>query len=470
MNKARGYALQSSSGAKSSADRAPRLAFFLSAVALAFLAGAILQTAGVAPGPQIARAYIGAKAYYDKLTGYQDVYMSDLWYPAQRSDKGVTAYVPGAAQNGVVLYTSGSEPAAHLIDLQGNVLHTWRRPFSQVWHPSEDGVADPQPDPFVYIRNAHVYPNGDLLALYEGVGDTPYGYGVAKLDRESNLIWSYMGHAHHQLDVGPDGRIYVLTQEIVDDELERFAHLQRPRLEDFLVILSPDGEELQKIRLLPAVGESKFRHMGYTVSGFALGDPLHANAVTCITAEMAANFPFGKEGQVLLSFRELNGIAVLDVDTQTIVWATRGPWIGQHDPDILPNGHILLFDNYANYSGPEGASRVIEFDPKTMEIVWQYGGTADHPLESRIRGDQQRLPNGNTLITEASGGRMVEVTPGGEIAWEFVNPVRDPENGAKIAIIAWSQWLDPAGLDPSLLQPAQADRSTAEHAQSENHF
>lgn len=34
----------------------------------------------------------------------------------------------------------------------------------------------------------------------------------------------------------------------------------------------------------------------------------------------------------------------------------------------------------------------------------------------------QRLPNGNTFITEGSGGRLLEVTPSHEIVWEFISP------------------------------------------------
>ena len=65
-----------------------------------------------------------------------------------------------------------------------------------------------------------------------------------------------------------------------------------------------------------------------------------------------------------------------------------------------------------------------------MEITWQYT-----PLEagfflfsdaskfySSYISSAQRLPNGNTLITEGSDGRLIEVTPDHEIVWEFINP------------------------------------------------
>jgi hypothetical protein len=172
--------------------------------------------------------------------------------------------------------------------------------------------------------------------------------------------------------------------------------------------------------------------------------------VDAITEKDAANFAFGEPGQVLLSFRELGAIGVLDVTTERIEWAARGYWLGQHDPDILPNGNILLFDNYGYFEKPEGRSRVIEFDPQTMAIVWQYVGTAERPFESLIRASQQRLANGNTVITESSGGRILEVTPAGEIVWQFVNPVRGGEQNDRLPIICWAQRLDPADLDAAL--------------------
>src|SRR5690554_8099399 len=34
----------------------------------------------------------------------------------------------------------------------------------------------------------------------------------------------------------------------------------------------------------------------------------------------------------------------------------------------------------------------------------------------------QRLPNGNTLITEGSNGRIFEVTTEHELVWEYISP------------------------------------------------
>jgi Arylsulfotransferase (ASST) len=441
-------------------DKALYGAFLAALLLLVLVSGAMLSAAGIFPGPQIARAYSGGKAFYSKLTAYDDVYASDLWSPARSSDRSVTRYDAARARQGVTLYTSGHEAAAYLIGMNGEVLHEWRRPFSTVWDQSAQ-VRRPQPDSHVYFRKAVVYPNGDLLAIYEGVGDTPYGYGLVKLDRNSEVIWKYLAHTHHDVDVGPDGRIYVLTHELTDRPLDGFDNLAPPRLDDFLVVLSPDGQELKKISLIDAVAASDYPHLLHTVSWYAVADPLHANGVDLITEQDAARFAFGRAGQILLSFRELGAIGVLDVEDEKLVWATRGPWIGQHDPDILPNGNVLLFDNYGHFDKPEGRSRVIEFDPATMQIVWQYVGTAAQPLDSTIRASQQRLANGNTLITESSGGRILEVTREGEIVWQFINPVRGGEQNGKIPIICWAERIDRDDLDPGLLIGPVAARTPA---------
>ena len=66
-------------------DRAAYGAFLTAAMMIVLVAGAVLTIAELFPGPQIARAYEGGKALYGKLTGYDDIYASDLWHPALRS-------------------------------------------------------------------------------------------------------------------------------------------------------------------------------------------------------------------------------------------------------------------------------------------------------------------------------------------------------------------------------------------------
>ena len=126
--------------------------------------------------------------------------------------------------------------------------------------------------------------------------------------------------------------------------------------------------------------------------------------------------------------RRMDLIAVVDLEGPRVVWSWgMGELEGQHQPTLLPNDHLLIFDNGES----RGWSRVIEFDPLAQEIVWEYRTDPSTDFYSSSRGGSERLPNGNTLVTESNRGRVFEITQAGEIVWEFLNPeVRRNARGA----------------------------------------
>ncbi len=157
---------------------------------------------------------------------------------------------------------------------------------------------------------------------------------------------------------------------------------------------------------------------------------------------------------IIYSSRQANFVVIIERETGDVVWRigpdfagrpeqALGQFAGQHHVHMIPRGlpgagNILVFDNGggAGYGGPNNTnrysrtySRAVEFDPISFEIVWQYGNaTGTEPLRSNILGGVQRLPNGNTLITEGVPGRLLEVTPDKEIVWQYQND--DPPAGS----------------------------------------
>lgn len=441
-----------------------RCLFVISVAFLLFCAGAFVVLDKRFPYPFFNDAYQAGKALLNKKTGYIDPFRTDLWAKAKYAGRGVVIHEPGAARDGYTLYSSGHSPQAFLIDMDGHVLHEWTMPFSKVWD-ENSVIKEPVDDRNTYFRRTWLFPNGDLLVVYDGVGDTPHGYGIVKMDRDSNILWKYQDRAHHDLDVAPDGRVYTLVHEISQRVLEKASYLRPPRIDDYLVELSPDGQELRRLPLLDTFVESPYTGMLNVVPWYlmknASGDFLHSNDVEFVDAEDAARFEFLKEGEILVSTREPGALIAVDLDARRITWATRGPWIGQHDPDLLPNGHFLLYDNNGRF-GPGGRSQVIEFDPRTGGVSWRYHGSPEDPFHSVIRGGQERLDNGNTLITDDQNGRIIEVTPDQRVVWKFINPVRGGDQDQYIPIVSWGHRVDPASLDPSFrnrLQLQQEDPS-----------
>jgi len=100
-----------------------------------------------------------------------------------------------------------------------------------------------------------------------------------------------------------------------------------------------------------------------------------------------------------------------------------------HDFEWLENGNILVYDNGCN----SGRTRILEMNPLTEEIVWEYKADPPSSFFSFARGSNQRLPNGNTSIADSDDGRLFEVTSEGEIVWEFVNPDRR-KDGKRMAL------------------------------------
>jgi hypothetical protein len=366
------------------------------------------------------------------LSGYEPV-------PAR---SGVTVYRHDLAFEGLNLVVSGHTPGATLTDMEGRVLHEWRLDFRAVW---------PERTPPVHFwRRAHLFPNGDVLGIFDGVG-------VVKVDKDSRLLWAYPGGSHHDLFVADDGRIYALNRKT---HVVPRIDLRHPVEEDFIAVLDPDGKELRSVSLLEAFERSSYAPVLHRLKPW--GDIFHTNTIEVLDGRFAGRHPAFAAGNVLISVREIDTIAIVDLESARVVWALTGQWKRQHQPTLLDDGNLLLFDN----QGEAGHSKVIEFDPLTQRILWQYGGEPAAPLDSPHLGSCQRLPNGNTLITESRYGRAVEVTRDLALAWEYVNPRRAGEHDELIATLlevvrlpkelTENRWWAP-GPQPPATPPARAE-------------
>ena len=162
--------------------------------------------------------------------------------------------------------------------------------------------------------------------------------------------------------------------------------------------------------------------------------------------DLAAKHPIYGPTNVIVCIRHRDLVAIFNWDTRELVWSWgQGEISGPHDAVVLQNGNILLFDNGLS----RGWSRVIELDPLTRQIVWQYTAPVPSDFFTESRGGNQRLPNGNTLITESDSGRAFEVTREGEIVWEFWNPEiaegTDAQHATNVQVVVGGQILPDLG-------------------------
>lgn len=324
---------------------------------------------------------------------------------------------PKAALDGLNLYVSGHAAEAVLMDMHGRTLHRWRYPLRRLW---PDLAKDPEMAKLEYWRRAYLYPNGDLLAIYEGLG-------LVKLDARSRVLWAHRGGTHHDLFVTDDGTIYTLDRE---GKIIPRINPRQGVLEDFVTVLDPRGTVRRKISILRAFERSPYA--GLLKRMPPDGDIFHTNTLEVLDGRWASRDPAFRKGNLLISVLKLDTLAILDPERQTIVWARTGEWRRQHQPTFVDGGRLLVFDNTG--AGP-GRSRVLELDPLTGKVSWQYGGTPGEDLFSKTLGSCQRLPNGDTLITESENGRALEVTRDKRVVWELYNPHRAGEHGELVAVL-----------------------------------
>jgi hypothetical protein len=345
-------------------------------------------------------------------------------YSPAKPFENITAYEPESSFNGLNLYTSGHAPEALLIDMNGKVLHRWQYDYEKAL---PGHLLAPTPSGAEHWRYAHVMANGDLLAIYEG-------QGLIRLDRDSRLLWALPIGAHHRLTVAENGDIYVLTREVKQIPA---IHPTEPVLEDFITVVSPAGVPKRNISLLSAFADSSYRPLLDRMPAF--GDLFHTNALQILDGTLSERSPAFAAGNILVSLPLLDTIAIVDPARESVVWSLSGQWKFQHTPRLLPNGHVLLFDNRGLYQ----RSSVLEIDPFTQQKKWTFEGSDESPFYTEFNGASQRLPNGNTLITESGNGRGFEVTPAGKIVWEFYNPHRAGRRQELIATLFEIERLGP---------------------------
>lgn len=317
--------------------------------------------------------------------------------------RGLTVYDPARAYHGYTLFTPMTAgQAAYLIDMQGVIVHRWTLPA--------------RPGSYGYLLA-----NGHLLVNLR-TGKEPVEFGgrggrLVELDWHGNIVWEYVEDTlHHDFCRMANGHTMVLGWELVPEDLAARVQGGLSGTEhergiwcDWFRELTPAGQVVWEWHA--------YEHLDVTTDVIA---PLHRRQ-EWTHANACEVLP---DGNVLTSFRMTNTIGMIDKASGRFLWKWgQNELGGQHDPNPLPNGNILLFDNgWHSRRTPFPGSRVIEVDPHTDSVCWTYETKPGWAFYSSFISGAQRLDNGNTLICEGMQGRLFEVTPAGDLVWEFVSP------------------------------------------------
>jgi hypothetical protein len=331
---------------------------------------------------------------------------------------------------GYTIFSAARGRHADLVDAGGRIVHQWHHP---------DG-----------IQHLRWLPNGHLLVQalppdtaegLEEIGGS--ARSLIELDHDSNEVWRYDDpYMHHDYQRLENGNTLVVRWEKIPAEVS--ARVQGGHV----AASDPDWMWGDTIREIDATGcvLREWRSWEHLSPDHHVKCPLESRKEWTHLNSLEVT----PDGDWLVSFRLTDTIAIVDGKTGDVRWRWRSEKVShQHHATLLENGNVLVFDNGCHRREGPTFSQVIEIDRATNKVVWSYHADMVFAFYSFMVSGAQRLPNGNTHITEGAMGRLFEITPEGETVWEYVSPwlLTHPRFGPSPAIFR-SYRL--AGDDPRL--------------------
>jgi hypothetical protein len=410
---------------------------------------------------------------------------------------GTTVYDPKLAWNGFTVLSPLGTQAAIVIDMNGKVVKQWDGFVN-----SAGGPARIFPGGIVMAANGANPPRQESLELVQKDFD---GRVLWRFDRNEQIqtrdgktVWSARQHHDWQREDFPAGYYSPNAKPAIDGSrtlILTHKNHSRPNVadalleDDRLIEVSSSGEIVWEWVASDHIDEFGFSAAARNAIKAAPGlnaargsfDWLHINSATYV----GPNHWYDQGDQrfapnnVIISGRQASLLAIVARDGK-IVWRLGPDFsesrelrairqiIGQHHAHFIPKGlpgagNLLVFDNggASGYGSPnptalEGAnvygragSRVLEINPVTLELVWSYAGPRFY--STNISG-AQRLPNGNTLVTEGANGRLFEVTREGRIVWEYMYP---QFSGAQSSNAVYRGYRLPYDWIPQITRPEE---------------
>ncbi|MDC0357559.1 arylsulfotransferase family protein [Oligoflexia bacterium] len=324
----------------------------------------------------------------------------------------LTQFSSDKASPGFTLYPATGAEQVLLLNMNGRVVHRWN---------------------FDAMR-AKLLPNGNLLVIHGskwGIKKQKWNAlknKIREYDWSGKLVWEYDAGAriHHDLQRLANGNtIFPVRQELT---LEQKALITKPKRRK----LNIRSDKIVEVSNKGVVAWSwdAADHLDLNACGKSKciqpTDWTHINTTVVLPENRWYDSGDGrfKPGNLMVLLRSWWAAMIIDRTNSKVVWSYSGDYkgglSGGHEAHMIEKGlpgagNILIFDNGRLLH--QGRSYALELNPTTKELVWVYDTGKD--FYSKSAGALQRLPNGNTLLSEDLSGRVFEVTPQKQIVWEY---------------------------------------------------
>jgi len=411
-----------------------RLAFITASYLVIFLIGGGFAIKNWQPFTFISKGYSDTATLIKETRQTRPTLLLKKVY----NGNGVIKHNASKSYNGLTLLqgTLPGGPQLRLIDMEGNEVHRWPVDFFTLW-PKPTHLTEEQIPKSVFnyhTQGVELLRDGSVIF---NIGDI----GAAKLDKCGNIQWTVDRLTHHSITQTTDEGYWIPSHRKIDNIAEKylFRGIQKQHLknyaiqsqragangyENLILRINDKGKIIREFSILKSMIDAGFESALYDTTLINAVDPTHVNEIEVVTKALADKIPGVNIDDILVSVRQMHLLMIMDQFTGEIKWSHRGNWIRQHDPDITPEGNIIVFNNGSpqfSFISPIDSSLVM-LDPSNNSSTVVYPTGKQRGFFTDILGEKQRLNNGNYLITESRRGRAFEVSPSGEIVWDFVLP------------------------------------------------
>jgi len=320
-----------------------------------------------------------------------------------------------------------------LVDLDAQeTVYSWRfSDIGKVWEQSSltSNLIDFKTDsPANRFQNTHaiVTETGELIT--HGV-DTP----IIKADICSNLsIIQEDAIYHHSIERDHFGNLWVpnrIEPKSVKIGSSKFQ-------DDGITNITLDGHILYEKSIIKILDDNGLGYLIYG-SGNTDDDPIHLNDIQPVLKDG----PYWKQGDLFLSLRNKSMVILYRPSTNKIIWHKQGPWLHQHDVNILNNHQISIFNNNTVLSEKSDMmvnknNNLYIYDFTTDEITSPfYKGFKELDIRTKYAGVGKKISGDHLFVEETDFGRLVQLDTKGKTSWQYINRANDNN----IYLLSWSR-------------------------------
>lgn len=353
------------------------------------------------------------------------------YYRLTQRTKKVATLQQAAMAPGLTLVSgigADAQIEARIVDADGNSIYRWALNWFDLWPDAThiDPRFKPRSPPGTHVHGIVLLDNGDLVFNLERTG-------LYRVDGCGKIVWRLPRMTHHSVFRDDDGNFWVPSLDMVHTPRADLPGYTPPFVDYSILKVSDDGKILHEWRVADILVRNGLGSLLYISpvddeNVEVASDMLHVNDIEVFPRAV----PSGvfSPGDVMLSLRNINAVIVFGKEFNGVKHVFWGSFVRQHDPDFLDGNTISVFDNNPpSAHSPLPHSRVLRVSAARPGPDVLFDGDAGQQFFTNVMGKQQRLSNGNLLLTEAVGGRAIEVTPDRRVVWDYANLVADGKIG-----------------------------------------